>query len=845
MVGLLLIGITIHAQVQEDFSDGDFTSNPVWLGVDTVWQINSGMLQSYSHTANSAFVLATANTRILNTEWRWRSKLDFSTSSANYVDFFLNANQSDLSGDAYFVRIGNTKDEISLYKRLNGNTTLLIDGPDGQVSGQSDFAIKVVHQAGVWELYAQDLEVPGATMNSIDTVVDQSISSAAFFGISVRQSTPSFFEKHFFDDIYVGDIVVDTIGPTLEALLVQSSSVLELKMNETLDSDLSSASFDIQGIGSALHASLVPSDPSVVRIEFPSPFSTGVNTLHFDGLRDLDGNIQDPETTNFTYAPIQPYSVLISEVMSDYNPSQGLPEVKYLELLNPGNTSIDLEGWMLIEGTKTMTLPSYLLPAGGYVLVSSSSAVSDLQVYGDVITASYFPSLSVNGSSLRLHDTDSNLIHSMSYDKSSYDSEIKAKGGYSLELIDPQKPCISRENYTSSIASIGGTPGASNSVQNTLSLDPNLRIVHYDIIDSQRVIVRLDRHLDRGPWSSISATLDGQSMVVEDPFGSQNLNELTLIAPADWEESRVYELRISGIQCCGQIQNDLYKEIGESSVPDVGDLLINEIMFESQEGYSDWIEIYNASDKIIRTQDLLLASRDELGTLKDIEPLGPGTHILPSHFVVLSSDDPQLLHQLYPKSLIEDLHQLIFSYSLRADQDRIVLLNSAEVVLDELQYDRDWHFALLNETKGVSLERVSYTATTQDQDNWHSAAESIGYATPTRANSARRNTNSAEIFGVDRRVISPNGDGKDDFLLLEYNLGQPGYLMNMRLYDLSGAERANLLDNETISSAGVIQWDGRDRYGDLIPSGLYILWIEAHDLQGNREQNKISITVVN
>jgi hypothetical protein len=60
----------------------------------------------------------------------------------------------------------------------------------------------------------------------------------------------------------------------------------------------------------------------------------------------------------------------------------------------------------------------------------------------------------------------------------------------------------------------------------------------------------------------------------------------------------------------------------------------------------------------------------------------------------------------------------------------VVILDRTGKILDELGYDAKWHFPLLADPEGVSLERIDYNLPTQDPFNWHSAATSSGYGTP-------------------------------------------------------------------------------------------------------------------
>jgi hypothetical protein len=67
----------------------------------------------------------------------------------------------------------------------------------------------------------------------------------------------------------------------------------------------------------------------------------------------------------------------------------------------------------------------------------------------------------------------------------------------------------------------------------------------------------------------------------------------------------------------------------------------------------------------------------------------------------------------------------------RPARGNITLRRSDSLIIDAFDYDEGLHFSLLENKRGVSLERLSFDQPTQSSGNWHSAAESAGYATPT------------------------------------------------------------------------------------------------------------------
>jgi hypothetical protein len=108
------------AQLNDQFTDGDFSENPIWTGSSSDWIINFALqLQSNNTTASSTFYITTPSTLAISAQWEFYVRFDFNPSSANFIDIYLTASAGNLSqagSTGYFVRIGNTDDEISLVK---------------------------------------------------------------------------------------------------------------------------------------------------------------------------------------------------------------------------------------------------------------------------------------------------------------------------------------------------------------------------------------------------------------------------------------------------------------------------------------------------------------------------------------------------------------------------------------------------------------------------------------------------------------------------------------------------------------------------------------------------------
>ena len=91
-----LISCITQAQFADNFNDGDFSANPHWTGNAADWIVNSSLqLQSNNTIANSTFYLSTTSTLSNIAQWEMYMALTFNTSSANYVDVFINGISTD------------------------------------------------------------------------------------------------------------------------------------------------------------------------------------------------------------------------------------------------------------------------------------------------------------------------------------------------------------------------------------------------------------------------------------------------------------------------------------------------------------------------------------------------------------------------------------------------------------------------------------------------------------------------------------------------------------------------------------------------------------------------------
>ena len=209
----------------DSFSDGDFTSNPVWNGNTSSWTIvqssdAAGGAES-SYTLRLNHTVSESGQKYLSTqistwgdeqEWGFfigRRKQPFT--SQNKMMIWLYANESDLASntvDGYRISIGDDAggDEIFLDYVVDGVSSNVTTSSDTLTNGITDtgFLIRVTrNSSGLWTLYTSTLPITsgrGATAidipNTSNTNVNQGeatnnslwLSENGYFGVSVKFS---------------------------------------------------------------------------------------------------------------------------------------------------------------------------------------------------------------------------------------------------------------------------------------------------------------------------------------------------------------------------------------------------------------------------------------------------------------------------------------------------------------------------------------------------------------------------------------------------------------------------------------------------------------------------------
>lgn len=537
------------------------------------------------------------------------------------------------------------------------------------------------------------------------------------------------------------------------------------------------------------------------------------------------------------------YAVIINEIMADPSPVVGLPNVEWIELKNRSASPINLQGWRIADQTGVSgPMPSYLLKTDSLVIICTSSAAPLLSIYGSCIVVGSFPSLDNDGDLLSLKSMDDRVIHAIQYNSSWYGNELKKQGGWSLELKDDHYPCTGASNWIASINNKGGTPGQLNSSNEHLIDDKPPLLLQTRAINATTIILRFNEPVDSNTAVqtsnySIDKGIGISKAVILPPL----FNEVQLTLTTPLQPKMIYVLSLNAIADCkgNPITGTQIIRTGLPSTPGKGDIILNEILFNPPPDGYDFIELYNAGNRIIDASSLYLANRNGSSLVNAVTRITTDTfYIFPGDYIVVT-EDRQSLQRNYRVKNEQVVIEMNALPSYPDDKGAVLLLDQQGAILDEVDYLDNWHFKLLPDQQGVSLERINPAAASQNPLNWHSAASTAGNGTPGYRNSQyldmEQSNSTIDLFP---QVFSPDNDGYDDILSIHYKMQEPGFVATIVIYDAGGRSIKTLARNELLGVEGNWTWDGLGNGNQTLPAGIYVVCTNLFTLAGKKKQFK-------
>ena len=692
------------------------------------------------------------------TRWRFILKNgNWDPSGSNKFWFYLLANNENLicdtvDGYAVGVNLSGSSDLLSVWKVTDAHVDETIISSEFNWGKNDQIGIEILRSSvGEWELNYDTL---GSFDNLVyaGTGVDNDYTFNDYGGLAFYFTT-SYAGQLWMDDIEVAAI---NTAPKINEIITINADSIKIIFTEEVE-ETSATNISNYVITPYSTAPITINNAYIDEIETKivylsvTDLVTDNYSLTVNNITDIENLPMINETIDFMYIiPPVKGDVVITEIMADPSPIVNLPEHDYLELFNNTNYDVYLQDWTLTIGSNTRTFPEFILKPDSFLICCSSSAIEELEQYGDALVITGSTDLTVSGKTLILKDNTNLIISLLSYNKTWYKDPEKENGGWSLEIIDPENICSSYSNWIASNNENGGTPGEINSV-NAPNLDETppelsslsvkssnwIQLEFSEIINNISAENILNYSINNGIGNPDSAVINNESGKFIDIYFSNSFIDETS-----------YSLTIENItdECDNVIVTVLNGFV--FYIVKQHDIVINEIFADPEPIVGlpayDYLELYNKSDFDIDLSNWTLTIGTSTKTFSSYT-------INSNDYLIVTSSSAVEEFQTYGNVI-----GLISTTALTTTGKEIILKDSADNIISTVTYNKNWYHDTEKDDGGWSIEQIDPENTCGAIYNWTASVDSSG-GTPGKINSVNAENIDTIVPVIEElRIISDN-----------------------------------------------------------------------------------------
>ncbi|MFZ0283012.1 MAG: lamin tail domain-containing protein [Bacteroidales bacterium] len=861
---VLLMPATAFGQIIDNFERGNCTGwiqNPEgrW-NTDNINSI-SGLFSLHHTYDNSESGTDQIGLELQNlhpdegiTRWTFTIRYGCEPSSSNNWALFLmsgsdpGALQDGVNGFALGVNLTGYDDTLRLWKVKAG---IFYSVVNSGLNWQTDIGTSRAVKIGVERTYEGRWTLNVSNSDNV-LIVSSSGTDAEIPGsgwlVLANKYTSTRDRLIWFDDLKIDGVFYEDMKPPeiTGCEVTGRNSILLTFSEEPSPGSLTLSNFSIENVNNHV-SEVIPESPLTAVIKFDSQFINQItNKLVINSLCDKLNNCRLGAAIDFTPVWVMPGDIIISEIMADPLPAVSLPAKEYLELTNRSGFKVNLKNWFITDGYQRYFFPDKKIDDVTPVIICSYTDTILFGSYGPTIGLKSFPALTDGGKVLALNDSTGTLIHGIKYSSEWYGDALKSGGGWSLEMIDREFPFFGKGNWKASLSKEGGSPGTFNTFSQN---NPDLMFTGIENVfpdDSANITIRFSETVFGLPEKSGSLKI-GDGTIRELSPSDPLLQEFSVVTDVPLERGKVYTFK-AGDEIVDFAGNRMRRNEFGFGIPEKaeeGDILFNELLFNPLSGDPDYIEFFNNSGRIIDASRLVLVSvNDETSDTSALSYLSDEPRcILPGDFYAITTDRERVLDR-YPASDPFKVLEVSSLPSMPDDRGHLLLFSFDLEKIDEVAYDEDMQYSLLQDNEGIALEKIR-PRQSAEQPNWHSASEASGWGTPGVANSVySEKPESPDILTFSSTKITPDNDGNEDFLVVDLDLAGNGNVVSITVFDETGSFVKKLTDNLLAGQEASIVWDGTGEDGGIVRSGIYILLISIFDETGKTEKWKKVCAVI-
>lgn len=774
-----LLPLCAYPQLKEPFNGPEITSDNPWTGDLDCFVIENGWLVSRADPTRKSVSIETPLVYSATMEWEFEIRIDFKPSDQNHIRLHVYLDDQRMLGlkNDYYVQIGSNKKTITFRKHTatEKNPKILIEKTLDVLLGAVDLKVKLtLENHKIWNLYVLE-KGRFVLIGSCESEVSSSCK-----GGQLR------FECRY-SKTRVNDFACNYI-------IISDNISIEPEKPDTPEEPEEPNEPDEPLVLPRLLA-IQPITESVFQLQYNLPVDIREAIFSISGI----GN-----ASRMTYADDMRIHVNIS---FDKELKVGMG----YDLLCSG--LMDLEGNKIPESSTEIRLEYEEEP--------------DVPEEPEVPDTPSFPA-----GSIRINEVMADPKGQKAFPETEY-----------VELYNTTDKAIELNGWSFLY-------GSKPTVLTALLLDADGYVVLYrsgrDIhIDD----AGLDLPLDKFPASLVNT---GKELALFDSSGK----EIDRIAYEKAKVGIAWERSETGFHLStderggtpGSANSSPDDEPEDPDRPDTPhkpgiptDIIVlpNEIVFNEllpnpyPEG-SEYIELYNRSDRTLPLAGLSVATRKSDGTLSSHYPLSSIVSPVEPQDYALLTKSMGGVSDFYLISSPDALHELKLPVLANTSVTLVLFRTEDEVMIDEIRYSSKWHAPSVKNEKGIALERINPDSDTQDEMNWTSALATAGYGTPGYRNSQYGKQDEGEVTGIEPPVYF---EATKEYTI-SYHLDESGYTCRAWIFDISGRCISEVVNHDLLGIEGELTWNGLAVNGSKVRTGVYIFYAELVHPQGKIERYK-------
>lgn len=668
----------------------------------------------------------------------------------------------------------------------------------------------------------------------VDLIFDDGIVSGEKMELAIKPLADylgryTTYNVQIFNQAQRGSIVVNEIMADINPLplALPAKKYVELYNTSTVDFSLGGYTFGINDIVYVLPDSVIKSGHYIILASDAETFASygqcvavfqeskiTVGGKHLE-LRNNLGEVVDAVD----------YSV---DFYNDDNRSSGGYS---MERLDPYNDCRGVENWKASVAMSGGT-PGYIN--------------SVYQIYEDTEAPEVVSSAMVSGSRVRLDFTEDISNANLMYNGKECSVEYDGVSIY----VDLPSSMTHGNNVI-----IGNASDVCGSVTNDITVNfvyTPLTVKDVRAVSAYQVLVTFTTPIT--DFASEYFSIDDGTCPFLSEVVSDADNCVLLSFPDDFDAGTKHTLVIDGV--CNSVGDTIRNFVSKYKYHaiETGDIVVNEIMYYPSVGYKRFVELYNTTEDDILLYGLVLTGYTADGSILRscmIESLS----FLPSGgYAVVSADTTAVLEQ-YSASGFQ-VQQSRFP-TLNTSRGYVALSSLDGVTIDSVYYDNAMHSQLMEQTRGVSLERINASDASLDASNWTSSTWQCG-ATAGFVNSCTRSVDgtsadnesfesgSNEVYNeeitIKNQLMHP-GDAEMEYTLI-FNYDRPSETsVSIDVYTAEGCPVRCIASSLPIYKGCSVSWDGFDDSGNRCVTGIYVVIVKAIDESGWSKRYKFACVV--